>query len=148
MTETQRKQIISYYENGTSIRLIRQLVEMTEGEFRKEIALLKKEGALKKRKTTEQKIVEAFMRGETDPHKIAQEYGVSYHTVRDYKKKNHIITGRPQRNYQSNERTLALWEEFENGNFKTSDLAEKYKVTPAYVRKLKRQFRENELCTN
>ena len=143
MNESERKKIADLLESGMSIAQIRQLMAMTSAEFKRAIAEMKRNGELPKKKTGRDKVIEAFKRGERNPYEIAEMYGLSYESVRAYKRQGGIITGRGKRNYRHCERTNAIYEDLKTNVGTVAEIARKHNVSWTYVKKLKRKLIED-----
>lgn len=140
MTENERKKIVEYIESGMTVAQTRQLMAMTSAEFTRAIAELKRNGDLPKRKFGKDKVVEAFQRGETNPYEIAETYGLSPSSVHTYKVQSGIKTGRPKRNYKQSPQTLAIMEDFRQGELTTAQIARKHGVFWQSAHKIKRKM--------
>lgn len=143
MTESERNKILALYESGMSVRQIMQLMEMTVEDFNRAIRELKSNGDLPKKKTGCEKVAEAYARGERNPYKIAETYGLTLRTVQEYKHKNGIKTGRGKRNFKHCERTNAINADLELGNGTLAEIARKHNVSWSYVKKLKKKLKED-----
>ena len=143
MTDSERKKIADLLESGMAIYQIRQLMDMTDKEFSSAIAEMKRNGELPKKKTGRDKVIEAFQRGERNPYEIAEMYGLSYESVRVYKRQGGIITGRGKRNYRHCERTNAINEDLKSEVGTVAEIARKHQVSWTYVKKLKRKLEED-----
>ena len=143
MTESERKKIADLLESGMTIGQIRQLMAMTSAEFTRAIAEMKRNGELPKKKTGRDKVIEAFARGERNPYEIAETYGLSYESVRAYKRQGGIITGRGKRNFRHCERTNAINEDLKSKIGTVAEIARKHNVSWTYVKKLKSKLEED-----
>ena len=140
MTESEKYRIVSLWESGMTLGQIRQLMAMTSAEFKRAIAEMKRNGEFPKtRKTAEEKVVEAFQRGERNPYAIAEEYGLSVHSVRSFLGWNKCHKGKKTRNWVHCERTDAIVEDLKEGALSQAEIARKYGVSRQYITKMKRK---------
>lgn len=143
MTESERKKILDLFESGMPLSQIKRMTDMTSAEFNKAIAEIKAIGGFPKRKLGREKVAEAFARGERDICKIADEYGLTPKTVKQYKVNLGIKTGRPKRNYRHCDRTNAIYEDLKEGVLTTAEIARKHQVKWQSVHKLRRKLEED-----
>lgn len=144
MTDSERKKIIDLYESGLPATQIRQLMAMTTADFNKAITELKRNGDLPKRKTTMEKVAEAYSRGERNPYEICETYGISYGTLRVYKAQMGIKSGRQKRNFRHCDRTNAITADLQLGTMTVAEIARKHGVCWQYVKDLKNKLEEDE----
>lgn len=143
MTDSEKAKIIALRDNGMDLRSIRQLMAMSVADFKKAIEELKQSGELPKRRTGREKVIEAYERGERNPYKIAETYGLSLRTVRTYKQRKGIVTGRSKRNYRHCDRTNAINTDLQLGNGTVAEIARKHGVSWTYVKTLKKKLEED-----
>lgn len=142
MTESERNQIITLFKTGMPITQIGRMLPMTEGEFRKAITELKANGELPKvdRTVTKDKIARAISEGMTSSVELCETYGITEKTLKTYKCQMGIKTGRPKRNYKQSPQTLAIMEDFRQGELTTAQIARKHGVFWQSAHKIKRKM--------
>ena len=145
MTESERKQIIELFKSGMPMSQIERMMPMTAREFRKAITELKANGDLPKvdRTVTKDKIAKAIAEGVTSSPELCETYGISYDTLRVYKSRMGLRTGRPKRNYRHCARTNAIIEDLKEGELKIAEIARKHQVKWQSVHKIRRKLEED-----
>lgn len=144
MTESDRKKIAELLQGGMPLTQVRQMMAMRYTEFEKEIAEMRENGELPKRKLGREKVAEAFARGERDIQKIADMYGLTYGTVKYYKTALGIKVGkRPKRNYKHCARTNAIIQDLKDGELTTAEIARKNGVKWQSVHTIKKKLQED-----
>lgn len=142
MTDSEKQKIIALWSNGMPMARIRQMVAVPAREFHAIVKEMRANGEFPTEyKTTEQKVVEAFHRGERNPYKIAEEVGVTEQTVRQYLYQNGLRRGKKTRNWFHSERTNAIAEDLKEGALSQVEIARKHQVTKQYVNKIKGKLR-------
>lgn len=140
MTDSEKNKVLTLWQSGMTLGQIRQLMAMTSAEFKRAIAEMKRNGEFPKtRKTAEQKVVEAFQRGERNPYAIAEEYGLSVHSVRSFLGWNKCHKGKKTRNWVHCDRTNEIVEDLQEGVLSQAEIARKYGVSRQYITKMKRK---------
>ena len=140
MTETDKKKILDYWESGLPLTQIRRMMAVSAVEFRAAVKEMKGQGQFPIRKTTIDKVADAYSRGERNAVEICQNYGISYGALRVYKSRLGIKTGRPPRNYKHSERTLAIIDDINEGKMSIAEIARKNGVSWTYAKKVKTKF--------
>lgn len=141
MTESEKSRIVSLWESGMTLGQIRQMVAVGRREFADTIREMKRNGEFPTtRKTAEEKVVEAFKRGERNPYAIAEEYGLSVHSVRSFLCWNKCHKGKKTRNWVHCDRTDAIVEDLQEGVLSQAEIARKYGVSRQYITKMKRKM--------
>ena len=140
MTEQDKKKIVALWQSGMTLGQIKNLFPVKILEYKATIREMKANGEFpKERKNAEQKVVEAFQRGERNPYKIAEEYGLSVHSVRSFLGWNKCHKGKKTRNWVHCERTDAIVEDLQEGKLSQAEIARKYGVSRQYITKMKRK---------
>lgn len=140
MTEQDKKKIVALWQSGMSIVQIKDLFPVKFQEYKATIKEMKANGEFPtERKTAEQKVVEAFQRGERNPYKIAEEYGLSVHSVRSFLGWNKCHKGKKTQNWVHCDRTDAIVEDLQDGALSQAEIARKYGVSRQYITKMKRK---------
>jgi transposase len=141
MTEADKAKIISLWENGMTLGQIRQMIAVSPREFDLTVRSMKKGGEFPKiRKTAEEKVVEAFKGGETNPYVLADTYGVKVSSVKLFLHWNGCKRKRPPLNYVHCDRTNAIIEDLREGEISQIEIAKKHGVSRQYVTKIKRKL--------
>ena len=145
MTEREKAKIISMRENGMTFAQIRQMTAVTVREFQLLLKEMKARGELPTtHKTLEDKIMEAYNRGERNPYKIADEYGATPNYVRYVFSINQLRVGKKTQNWVHCERTNAIVEDLQGGELTNAQIARKFGVSRQYITNIKRKLRERE----
>lgn len=140
MTESEKSSIVSLWESGMTLGQIRQMVAVGRREFADTIREMKRNGEFPNiRKTSGDKIVEAYHRGERNPYEIAEQYGVQPDYVYWVLKTNKLRLGRKTRNFVHTERTNEIVEDLQEGKLSQAEIARKYGVSRQYITKMKRK---------
>lgn len=140
MTEIEKSRIVSLWESGMTLGQIRQMVAVGRVEFADTVREMKRNGEFPTtRKTAEEKVVAAFQRGDRNPYAIAEEYGLSVHSVRSFLGWNKCHKGKKTRNWVHCDRTDAIVEDLQEGALSQSEIARKYGVSRQYITKMKRK---------
>ena len=147
MTEQDKKKIVALWQSGMSIWQIKNLFPVKFQEYRATIKEMKANGEFPaERKSTKEKIKEIFEeareKGETiNPYEIAQTYGISYETVKWYKSRLGIKTGKTQE-FKPRVRTkaTAIKSEIALGEKSLSKIAKDHQVSRQYVHQLKKEM--------
>ena len=146
MTENEKKQIKELWASGMPLSRIRRMVAVTPSEFRKGAAEMRKSGELGvDRKTTVQKVCEAFDNGDRNAKAIAERYGLSETTVRIYLRTNGRHFGKKTRNWVHSDRTLAIVEDLNDGVLSQYAIAKKHGVSRQYLTKIKKKWEKGIL---
>ena len=147
MTDQDKKKIVELWLNGMSLSQISQLMPVKKKEFKETVAEMKRNGEFPtERKNTMQKIKEAYESGEQNPYTICETYGIKYTTLRDYKGRMKIRTGRPKHNYKKrkpskrNPRVAEIKQELELGEKSMSEIARAFSVSRQYIYQLKQEM--------
>ena len=141
MTEADKAKIISLWENGMTLGQIRQMIAVPSREFDLTVRTMKRNGEFPKtRKTAEEKVVEAFKGGETNPYVLADTYGVKVSSVKLFLHWNGCKRKRPPLNYVHCDRTNAIIEDLREGEISQIEIAKKHGVSRQYVTKIKRKL--------
>ena len=146
MTESEKAKIVALWENGMSLTQIRQLMPYTTRQFKATVAEMKANGEFpKERQVGKDKVAEAVRNGEENPYVLAEMFGISVRSAKEYKR---IYGGvspkkRPKRNYRHCPRTVAITEDLKDGNLTVAQIARKHGVTWSYVNTIRKRLRED-----
>lgn len=140
------EQIKVLWESGMPMARIQRLVAMPICEFRKLVAKMRENGDLsKERETTATKVCAAFDRGERNVRAIAERLGLAEITVRKYLRANGRFLGKKTRIWKHSARTLAIVDDFKDGELTLYRIAKNHGVSLQYVSKLYRKWQKGIL---
>lgn len=142
LTEQDKKKIVSLWQSGMSIAQIRRLFAVKVLEYKAVIREMKANGEFPtKREGTIDKVKFAIDSGMNNPYEIAETYGIKYATVRTYKSKLGIKTGKTQEFKPSKgEKTKEIEREIALGEKSLSEIAKDFRVSRQYVSALKKRM--------
>lgn len=141
MTDTEKAKIISLWESGMTLAQIRQMTAVAPREFDLAVREMKRNGEFPKiRKTCEDKIVEAYHRGERNPYRIAEQYGVQTSYVYSVLNNHGLPLGKKTRNFVHAERTNAIVEDLQDDELSQIEIARKHGVSRQYITKIKHKI--------
>ena len=151
MTPEEINLIIELWNDGKSASVIAKLLPYKEHRVIKEIVKLKQNGVLKGNSgRTKQKalgkILQAYNSGITNPHDIAEMFGLKVGTVNTILGNSKLDRKRPTHNYvkrELDEKTIEILQEIENG-VSLSEIARKYNCSRQWVSKIKKKYYERE----
>lgn len=141
MNESEKSKIISLWESGMSLAQIKRMTAVSPREFDLAVKEMKVKGEFPKtHKTCEDKIVEAYHRGERNPYKIAEDYGTTIGNVRYALRKNKLYLGKKTRVWVHCDRTNAIIEDLQDGELSQVEIARKHQVSRQYITNVKRKL--------
>ena len=144
MTEVQKKKIVTLWLEGMSIQQIGQMLPVKGIEYRATVKEMKENGEFPtERKSTQEKIKEAFDNGMTNPYEIAETYGLSVNYVRNAKVFLKLNNKRPSHNYKprkKDEKTGQIKAEITLGKKSLSEIARDYGISRQRVHQLKKEM--------
>lgn len=140
MTDSEKAKIISLWQSGMTLGQIRQLTPIEPRKFDLAVREMKRNGEFPNdRKNAEQKVVEAFQRGERNPYKIAEDLGITPNSVRAFLGWHKCRKGKKTRNWVHCERTNEIVKDLQEGALSQAEIARKYGVSRQYITKMKRK---------
>lgn len=152
MTEQDKERLVTYWENGMSLRQIQQLLPYTQRKFWLAVSEMKANGTFpKERLSRQEKVAEAVRGGELNPYILAEQFGISVGTAKEYKR---IYGGvapkvRPKLNYRHCDRTKAIMQDLQEGELSLSEIARNHGVTRQAVFSIKKKLiKINEEISN
>ncbi len=132
MTEQDKLRVINLWLNGMSLEQIQQILPYSTRKFREAIAEMKANGEFPtERQVGKDKVAEAVKNGELNPYVLAETYGVTVRTAREYKRTCGGVStnSRPKFNYQHCDRTNAIIDDLKEGELSLSEIARKHGVS-------------------
>lgn len=143
MTEAEKKKIKEMWESGMPLTQIRQATAVDIVTFNATIREMKANGDFDApRKTTEQKIIEAYQSGIHNPYELADMYGVSYGYVNLVFHRHKVA--RPKKNWKHSDRTNAIVEDLKEGVLTQYQIAKKHGVNRQWVYQLAKKMERND----
>jgi len=143
MTESEKRTIKRLWEARVSLEQIYQMLPYTRYQAMKIIKQLRAEGFLKPRKkmgATVKAVASAWETETKNPRELAQMFGLSEKTIREYLVQSGVRQGaRPRFNYRHSDKTDAISAEIKNGT-RLSEIAKKYGVSRQWVYQIKNKL--------
>lgn len=142
MTENDKAYIIKLWNAKVPIYRIIRMLPYKANTVREMVRELKKDGTLQPRdRTSTEAIVNAYKSGMTNPHEIAETYGVSINTVYSYLSRSRVKMTRPHHNRKKDPQSLAIIAEIKTGK-SNAEIARQFGVTRQWVYELKRRMEQ------
>lgn len=148
MTEREVENIKRQWEIGVPIGQIVRTMPYSQTTALRHIWELQNKGVLlpRKRKRGVDLVSEAYNRGMTNPHEIAETYGYTIRTVYEYLKRTNPHRERVKHNWKKrgfNEQTIEILKCLEKG-MGVNETARKFGVTKQWVSVVKKRSEKNE----
>ena len=146
MTESERNQIINLFNSGMPLTQIGRMIAVPAKEFEREVKEMKLNGELAvKRKSSEEKVVEAFLEGEHNPYVIAERFGIAVNSVKTYIGWHKLHKGKKTRHWVHCDRTNAIISDLNFGEISQAEIAKKHGVSRQYITKIKNKLEKGQI---
>ena len=147
MTESDRRTIKRLWEARVSLEQIYQMLPYSRYTALKMVKQLRAEGFLKPRKkmgATVKAVASAWETETKNPRELAEMFGLSETTVREYLVQSGVRKGvRPRRNQRHCDKTDAISAEIKSGA-NLSKIAKKYRVSRQWVHQIKNKLEDED----
>lgn len=150
MTESERKQVITLWDNRVPIYQIIRMLPYPEKKATQMLKEMRTDGTLKPRDdkpTMIDKVCNAYRNGEHNPYKLAEMFGKTHKTINQYLAMGGIKKGKAEHHWQpkpKGDKANVIIEELRKGEKTQYRIAKEYGVSRQYVNELKRGMSEEE----
>lgn len=147
MNEQDKKLIIQFWESGLSIRKIVKLLPYKPYHILIAIKELRQNGTIggksgKSKEKTWEKVLQAYNNGTTNPHDIAEMFGLKVNTVNVILGNSQLGRKKPKHNYKQmeiGEKTRQIIMEIQSGK-PLHEIAKAHGTSRQYVHKVKNKY--------